>query len=130
MTGPGGDLAQRPENEVPQMQPRMRDDELGRLDDEIPGKQDVDVDRPRSLGERADALHLGLDPLRQPKKLGGLELRPDLEDLIEEPRLVRVVDGLGLINGGGPDHLDPFPLEKPAGPGQVRRAPPQVAAEA
>jgi hypothetical protein len=61
----GGDLAQRHEDKIPQVEPGMRDDEVRGLNDQFPGEQDVDVDCPRALADRRDPLHFGLYGFRQ-----------------------------------------------------------------
>src|SRR5665647_3318638 len=130
MAEPGGDLLQGNENEIPQLEAGVRDNESGRLEYQVPSEQDVDVDRPRALGYREPPLHLGLDGFRQAQELRRVELRANLENLVQEPGLVRVIHGLGLVDGRGGKHFDSAALEKPAGPGQVRRSSSQIAAEA
>jgi hypothetical protein len=126
----GGDLAQRHEDKIPQVEPGMRNDEVRRIDDKIPGKKDVDVDRPRALVDRRDTLHFGLYGFRQTEERLGFEIGSDLEDLIEEPGLVRAIHGLGLVDGRSPELFDAFAGEKTAGPSEVGRAPSQIAAQA
>ena len=124
------DLGQGDEDEIPRLEPRMRHDELRRLDDQIFGEKDVDIDDPGTFGRGRDPFHLRLDGLGQLQELYGPEAAPDLDHLVQEPGLVREVDRLGLVDGRGPDDPHAGRFELSSRPGQVGGPAAQIAAQA
>jgi len=61
VNGPGGDFNQRYEDKISFSEARMGNGQHGRIDDRVPGEEDIDVDCPRPLFEGRDTLHLGFN---------------------------------------------------------------------
>jgi hypothetical protein len=96
----GSDFGQRDEDEVALKHAQMRDVEARCIDDGVIVEQDVEVDEAGAVGEWFAAAHVGFNAAESRKKLVGGEAGGGLEDSVEEPGLVEVVDGFRLVEAG------------------------------
>ena len=129
MTERRGNLGERREDEVSLEHARMGDLEIGCGDDFVSVKEDVEVDQARAFGERFLAAHLRFDFAERSEKLNSRKIGLRLEDGVEEPRLVEIIDRLGFVDAGKFCDVDTGFSEETNGFAQVFLAVANVGAE-
>jgi hypothetical protein len=109
---------------------RVRDDQVGLLDDLPSVRQDIDVDLPRSPSFSSDPSHSVLDGSTCLQKSPRRHDRFDLNDGVEEIGL-RGTDRFGLVDAGGASHTNPRrPADKVHSPPKVLQTVSEIGAQA
>ena len=99
------DLAERFENKSAVGHCRMGNLKIAIGDDLIAEKQDIDIDRSRSLVHHAVASELGFNLLDTREQLTRAQISFQLHSTIQEPGLITAFHRLGFKKGRGPDNF-------------------------
>jgi len=114
-----GDFGEWDEDEIPSREMRMRDRQLGGVDNGVPGEEDIDIDGSRTFDLTSSPLQQGLNATGQFQELMGSERTSDLDRLIDKPGLIEDVDGLGQVHERLPEDFHSVLFEQAECPGQV-----------
>src|SRR5262245_47849351 len=81
----------------------MGNNELAVVQGELVKKQNVDVEQPRRVRKGPNPACGALDVMRRTKQLGRAPGSSNLDDGIQEVRLIEVADRVGLVDGRSPE---------------------------
>ena len=101
-----GNFRERRQNEPAFRKSRVRYRDLSRVPDLRVIEKDVDVERSRTIGLSTNSASFTFDVQAQLDQLFGSAMGIHLNNGVEKPGLIRVVSGLGKINGRASDSLD------------------------
>lgn len=108
----------------------MGDGKAGGLEAEVAEQDDIDIDVARALVDDLDATHGAFDGLGELEKGGDEEGGTDLDDHVEEVRLVEDVGGRGFDDGGAAGDFEAGGGEEAEGFVQICFAVSEIGAEA
>jgi hypothetical protein len=102
------DLGQRAEDESPLVEPGMRDPEARLVDLLFPVDEQIEIERPRSLGRdsRPVAAEAGLDGEEEVEERPRRQLGLERKGTVQEARLIQKAHRLRIDQRGDADHLD------------------------
>jgi len=108
----GRNLGKRLEHEATLMQPRVRQDERGRLRHQTSIIEEIEIEHSGGVSLAADTAKLSLGRLQHREQVPRGELGYQRRDRVNEPRLVRVRYRLSSIPGRSRRDLDAFCFER------------------
>jgi len=108
----GRNLGKRLEHEATLMQPRVRQDERGRLRHQTSIIEEIEIEHSGGVSLAADTTKLSLGRLQHREQVPRGELGYQRRDRVNEPRLVRVRYRLSSIPGRSRRDLDAFCFER------------------
>src|ERR1700719_758223 len=95
----GSNLGQWNEDEAAFRKARMRNLHSRFLNHRCLVKKNVEIDNPRPAWDKLAAAKAAFDRLQSVEQLAGLEQSFRFDSAIQKPRLLKKIDGLGLIGG-------------------------------
>ena len=123
------DFRERNENEPAAMKLRMRKRELGALLDRVTYHQEVEIDRARTVMNVAATPEARFDLLTNAEERAGRKGRGHPRDTVDEPRLVRRIDGLGFVEARYGADRNPAFEEELERPRDLRRGLSEIGSE-
>jgi len=94
------DIRQRDEDEGALVQARVRDDQPGRVQDQVAVKEDIHVNQARAPADGRRATQFLFDAFQVCQQRRRFQARFGFNDHVEEGRLVGEAPGRRLVNGG------------------------------
>ena len=92
-----GNLRERDKDEGALVQARVRQGQLGRVEDHVVDQEQIEIERARSVWEGARATQVALDAEQRVEEVGGSQRGLQRDDRVEEGRLLQVSDRLRLV---------------------------------
>jgi len=108
-------LGKRLEHEPTLMEPRVRQDERGRLRHETSIIEEIEIEHAGGVSFAADTTKLSLERLQHREQVARGEMGYQRRDRVNEPWLVRARYRLSSIPGGSGRDLDAFCFERNQG---------------
>jgi len=89
---------QRLQHKAPQVHPRMRDLQFGRVDCFLAVQQNVEINQSRAFRDELLAAHVSFDLPQRLQQCSRRQLRLCFNGAVKEPRLIQIIDGFGLVH--------------------------------
>ena len=92
-----GNFGERDQNEGALVQTRVRQGQLGRVEDHVVDQEQIEIDRARSVREGARATQVALDAEQCVEEVDRSQRGLQRNDRVQESRLLQVSDRLRLV---------------------------------